>query len=117
MLISLYYYLFLKNIMGNASAKDTLEGVFMYVEFDRPYFYPDNVVTGKLFIKADVPVEARSLHVRIKTKLSCGFYEVYDNGEERTEEKFKTKQSLLDFGAEVFCFEMPLNPGSFAFPF
>ena len=43
--------------MGNIDSRSKFNGGYIFVMTDRPYYYPGNVVKGKIYIRTDVPME------------------------------------------------------------
>ena len=50
---------------------------------DRPYYYPGNVVLGKIYIRTDVPMSPANLEIRVRGKEKASFLrrETYHTGE------------------------------------
>ena len=42
--------------MGNIDGRAGFDGGYLYVKTKKPYYYPGNKVTGKIYIRAEKPV-------------------------------------------------------------
>ena len=59
-LVRIAYYLF-KSIfinlkMGNIDSRAKFDGGYLFVKTDKPFYYPNNVVYGKIYLRAEVPL-------------------------------------------------------------
>ena len=95
--------------MGNSiDSRAIVEGGFLYVKTDKPFYYPGNTVYGKIYIRCDVPIEAKYLEIKIEGKEKASFYreETHRRGEETytTKEKTKTDKKIFNYRATAFEF-------------
>lgn len=107
--------------MGNIDSRARFEGGYLYVKTDRPYYYPGNVVYGKIYIRLEVPMNAKHLELKIKGKEKASFLyrETIKEGE-RTRtvtRKAKMSKKILEFNGICFQFTQLLLPGDYTIPF
>jgi hypothetical protein len=108
--------------MGNAiDRRSQFDGGYLYVKTDRPYYYPGNVVLGKIYIRVERPMDAKWLEIKISGKEKASFMrdETYKQGDETRTRKVKERMSrcLLDVKAHCFTFGTQLMPGDYSVPF
>ena len=98
--------------MGNIDSRACFEGGYIYVKTDRPYYYPGNVVLGKIYIRTDVPMMASHLEIKVRGKEKASFLrrETYTTGEGEDIEfherviKEKLHKKILEFKGNCFTF-------------
>lgn len=112
--------------MGNAiDRRAQFHGGYLYVKTDRPYYYPGNVVQGKIHIRIDIPMNAHTLEIDVQGEEKASFMrhwtESYEhNGERKTRhhsERVHMHRNLIDVRAPCFTFGSALNPGDYIVPF
>ena len=92
---------------------------------DRPYYYAGNTVLGKIYIRCEIPMQAKELRIKVKGKEKASFLRRETrshtvNGETRTEtivHKEKMHKKYLEFDGVCFTFTQPLAPGDYIIPF
>lgn len=42
--------------MGNIDSRAKFDGGYLFVKTDKPFYYPNNTVYGKIYIRAEVPL-------------------------------------------------------------
>jgi hypothetical protein len=93
---------------------------------DRPYYYPGNVVKGKIYIRTEIPMEPSHIEIYVKGKEKCSFVEEETHtrrdadGTTHTERRKHTRyysRKILHFKGTCFTFQGPLNPGDYTIPF
>ena len=111
--------------MGNIDSRACFEGGYVYVKTDKPYYYPGNVVLGKIYIRTEVPMSAANLEIRVRGKEKASFLrrETYHTGEGENRQthtrviKEKLHKKILEFRGSCFTFQGPLMPGDYTIPF
>ena len=66
--------------MGNIDSRAKFDGGYIYLQTDKPYYYPGNTVYGKIYIRTDVPMEPSHIDIYVKGKEKAD----YDRAEEQT---------------------------------
>ena len=61
--------------MGNIDSRSKFKGGYIFVKTDRPYYYAGNKVFGKIYIRAEVPMEPSHIEIYIKGKEKASFRE------------------------------------------
>jgi hypothetical protein len=87
------------------------------VKTDRPYYYPGNTVFGKIYIRADVPMDPSSIEIFIKGKVEASFIETTGSGKNRSRRQRNYDKKIIHFKGTCFIFKEPLNPGDYTIPF
>jgi len=112
--------------MGNAlDSRAQFDGGYLYVKTDRPYYYPGNIVYGKIYIRTSVPMQAQHIEIKVKGKEKASYYrkeiiEHRDGDNVRREERWikeRFNRKIMDFKGICFNFQGPLNPGDYTVPF
>ena len=65
--------------MGNIDGRSKFHGGYLYVKTDKPFYYPGQKVLGKIYIRADIMLDANTLELRVKGKEKCSYW--YDETE------------------------------------
>lgn len=61
--------------MGNSiDTRSMFDGGYIFVKTDQPFYYPGNMVTGKIYIRADKVLEADFIEIKIKGKEKASFW-------------------------------------------
>lgn len=112
--------------MGNTiDRRASFNGGYLFVKTDRPYYYPGNVVYGKIYIRLECPMDAKNLEIKISGKEKASFLRretehYHENGEQKTRQvtkKEKCFKQLIDVTAHCFAFGSRLMPGDYTVPF
>ena len=109
--------------MGNIDSRAKFEGGYLFVKTDKPFYYPNNIVYGKIYIRAEVPLQPKNIEIQVKGKEETFFYtEDGDDGEGNTNPKkyWTYTKDHIKFKATCFSFPLnygPLNPGDYIIPF
>lgn len=112
--------------MGNIDSRAKFHGGYIFIKTDRPYYYPGNKVFGKIYIRAEVPMEPSHMEIYVKGKEKCSFVEEETHtrrdadGTEHRETTRHTRyysKKILHFKGTCFTFQGPLNPGDYTVPF
>ena len=122
--------------MGNTSVKSRVleraafKGGYLFVKTEQPYYYPGNVVFGKMYIRCEVPMMADKLNILIEGCEEGAFtwersYTVTDtdadgNSTSRTETETVYEhfhRTILDSKFLCFTFGGALQPGDYTVPF
>lgn len=107
--------------MGNIDSRSHIEGGYLFVKTDRPFYYGGNTVYGKIYIRAEQAIDAKWMEIKIegKEKMSFKYHEYEGEGEHRRRvtRKHKEHRKIFDFRGNAFTFEQHLNPGDFTVPF
>ena len=94
--------------MGNIDSRAKFEGGYLFVKTDKPFYYPNNIVYGKIYIRAEAPLQPKDIEIQVK-------------GKEETDMKYYTfTKDHIKFKATCFSFPLnygPLNPGDYIIPF
>jgi hypothetical protein len=62
--------------MGNAiDTRMGFDGGYIFIKSDQEFYYPGNMVTGKIYIRADRPIDAEFLEIKVKGKEKASFWE------------------------------------------
>ena len=70
--------------MGNAlDHRSQFQGGYIYVKTDKPFYYPGTTVYGKIYIRTEVPLDAKYLELKVKGKEKASFWreESYQDGD------------------------------------
>ena len=107
--------------MGNIDSRCGFDGGYIYVKTDQPYYYPGGVVTGRIHIRADSEMDAKKIEIKVKGKEKCSFerdeHVDDDDGGHTERVKEKLKQEVLDYKADIWHFDEPLQPGDYTVGF
>ena len=100
--------------MGNSiDPRSQFDGGYLYVKTDRPYYYPGNVVMGKIYIRTSTQLDAKDMKIKVKGKEQGSFWE--GGGDNRHKNEFK--RQLINFEATCMKFEEVLGIGDYTIPF
>lgn len=105
--------------MGNIDSRAAFNGGYLYVKADKEYYYAGDVVYGKIYIRCEVPMQAKHLEVRLKGKEKMSFWRT-TGGKNKRRHKVKTSKMLINFRAVCHTFDPalgPLPPGDYTIPF
>lgn len=103
--------------MGNIDSRACIEGGYMYVKTNQPFYHPGNTVYGKIYIRADQVIDAKWLEIKIEGKEKSSFKYTHQDGDRTETRKAKAEKKIFDFRGSAFNFETHLNPGDFTVPF
>jgi len=99
--------------MGNSmDSRAAFDGGYLYVKTDRPYYYPGNVVYGKIYIRTSVPMQAKHIEIKVKGKEKASYRRIEHHehrvGDEVRREKREIKERfrrvIMDFKGVCFTF-------------
>ena len=77
--------------MGNIDSRAKFDGGYLFVKTDKPFYYPNNIVYGKIYIRAEVPLYPRNIVIQVKGKEKSFFYTSSEEMDEEAE-GFKRKK-------------------------
>lgn len=99
--------------MGNIDSRAKFDGGYLYVKTDRPYYYPGNKVLGKMYIRADRPLDAKLAEFKFRGKEKSSFWIHTDKNHHKQE----YRRQIFDIKATCFTFQNQLAPGDYTIPF
>jgi len=108
--------------MGNSNSNKHHGGV---IQFDQPFYYPGNLVTGTIFLNVIDIFNTRGVELSIKCiesvkAIEDHFVEVVENGVRRNvreDREFKDKNTLFQNKNFLPNFNNIINIGQYAYPF
>ena len=59
---------------NNIDKRARFDGGYLYVKSDKAYYYPSNIVYGKIYIRIEKPTEAKHVEIKVKGKEKASFY-------------------------------------------
>ena len=101
------------------------KGGYLYVKTDKPYYYPGNVVLGKIYIRAENEMAPASLMIKVRGTESSSYRKrITTTTGEGAEKKSKSEmikigywKDLINYDGCCFTFNGPLMPGDYTIPF
>eukprot|EP00347_Sterkiella_histriomuscorum_P005522 403356296 len=104
--------------MGNVDSRCKHDKGYLMVQTAQAQYYPGQQVTGTIFLRTFVPVEAQYIELEIMGKEKASFETRVNRDNEWHDEKHKTKKTLWHFKQPCFTFAVPiLAAGDYAIPF
>lgn len=101
--------------MGNMGTK--LDGITVYVQTNQPYYSPNSVVDGSVYIEVFRPVTPQRLDLCLKGKERVKWVETRrENNREITETK-KDRKQIFSHTVSLHTFFGTLAEGQYQFPF
>ena len=83
----------------------------------KPFYHPGDQVTGNIYIRLMVPMNASTLEIKVKGKEKAKFIRYYSNGQSTWSECIRYEHKHIEFKGVCFTFNGPLNPGDYTIPF
>lgn len=99
--------------MGNIGGRGKFEGGYIFVKYDKPFYYPGNTVYGKIYIRTEVPMSPKHVEIEVSGIEKCSYMK--GSGKHRRRH-YNTRQSI-EFKGKCFTFTGALNPGDYTIPF
>ena len=112
--------------MGNVDSRSQFHAGNMIVQTDQPYYSPNDMVTGKIYLRINTMVDATHLELEVKGKEKGSWmdYEIerHNNPDgtirhERKDIKRKSEKLIMHFKQPCFQFTGGLMPGDYTIPF
>lgn len=97
--------------MGNQISK--FKGGYLFLKTDRPYYYPSNIVQGKIYIQTHVPMSPKHIEIEVSGHEKAS-YKVR-RGKHDHQDVFKRK--IIGFKGICFKFKEAIDAGDYIIPF
>ena len=88
-------------------------GGYLLLKTDRPYYYPSNIVKGKIYIQTTSPMAPKHMKLEVYGHEKASYIERIG----RHEYQWEFKKKILGFKGVCFTFQGPINPGDYIIPF
>jgi hypothetical protein len=59
--------------MGNIDTRASFSFGYLMLQTDKPFYEPGEVITGRVFLRANVPIDAQSIDIEVKGKEHSSF--------------------------------------------
>ena len=87
--------------MGNTNdSRATFEGGYLFVKTDRPFYYAGDIIYGKIYIRADQPIKAKNIAIKIEGKEKSSSIVHRD----KSYVKCKAVKKIFDYKGNAFIF-------------
>jgi hypothetical protein len=83
--------------MGNVDSRCKYEHGYLIVQTAKPVYYPNEVVTGTVYLRTNVPMDVSHIDLEVKGKENASFTTRTQRDNEWHDEKHKTKKTLWHF--------------------
>jgi len=106
--------------MGNnqsVTARMAFNGGYLYVKTNQPFYYPGNRVLGKVYLRCEVPMQAKQLTLNIIGTEFAKFKFIRHANKKRVVKLAQLKKHLISFSGSCLTFNAPLAPGDYTIPF
>ena len=90
--------------MGNIDSRSKFNGGYLFVKTAAPFYYPGQTVYGKIYIRAEVPMNPADLEIFVKGKEKAKFKYHEGHGKERNTERAYISKKLIEFRGKCFTF-------------
>ena len=105
--------------MGNKIDKRAIfDGGYLFVKTERPFYYPGELVIGKIYIRLNTQMSATNLELRVKGKEKYWYDErSVGHDSSSSDDEVEYKRKFLEFKGIVFTFSQLLMPGDYTIQF
>ena len=112
--------------MGNVDSRSSFQSGYMCFQTDKPYYQPGEAITGKVYLRVMVPLDAKCIEINIKGKEKGSWTDRVtkstqnEDGSvnyEQEDVKRKAHRVIIDYKAPVFSFANgSCLPGDYIIP-
>ena len=112
--------------MGNVDSRCSFQSGYICFQTDKPYYQPGEIITGRVFLRVNVPLDAQFIEINIRGKEKGSWVDKVTkshnnpDGSVRYEVenvKRKAARNIIDYRAPVYAFANGVVfPGDYIIP-